>query len=349
MNTDSIVLIICGSGVIQSLFLSIYILLSRKIQSHERLLLGLLLMAISIRLIKSIGWYFFGIEEQIFLNIGFAAHGFIGPILVIYFAKKSHLLHNSIYPFLTLLPALVLLLATPILTLNNFWYIGGYKALLYYTILFLLIAGYYLWAIYKGKKIYFPWYRNLYLGVSIFCVSYFTNYIFGLNPYITGPLVYTLVIYLISFIIFSNQEIFTPLGDKKKYRNINLSTDQIARHKKRIERVMLDQKPYLNNDFSLSELSTLTSIPKHLLSRFFSENMNQSFSEFTNNFRISKAKELLIDKEFKHHKIAVIAYECGFNSLSSFNSAFKKTVNQSPSDFRRSSLNPNQESDNSVN
>lgn len=336
MNIDSIILIACGSGVIQSLFLSIYILTAKRIQREERLLLGLLLIAISLRLIKSIGWYFFGIENQLFLNIGFAAHGFIGPLMVIYFAKKSQLIRSISSQIAILSPALVLLIAIPFLSLNGFWYVGGYKALLYYTVAFLFLASYYLWVIYKQKKIYFPWYRNLFIGVSIFCIAYFTNYIFGSNPYITGPLVYAGVIYLISFILFSNQEIFTPFGDKKKYKNINLTPDQIAHHRVRIERVMKDEKPYLNSNFSLSELSQLTSIPKHLLSRYFSESLNQSFSEFTNSFRISRAMELLLDMKFRNHKIAIIAYECGFNSLSSFNSAFKKMASKSPSEYRKS-------------
>lgn len=336
MDIDSIILIVCGAGVIQSIFLSVFILSSPRIQFEERLLLGLLLVAISVRLIKSIGWYFFDIDDQIFLNIGFAAHGFIGPILAIYFAKKSQLLRHPFYSIIICLPATLLLLAIPFLSLSNFWYVGGYKFLLYYTIFFLLLAGYYLWVIHKEKKIYFPWYRNLYLGVSIFCISYFTNYIFGLNPYIAGPAIYTAVIYLISFIIFTNREIFTPLGDKKKYKNINLTPDQIANHGQRISSVMDQQKPYLKSEFSLSELSDLTAIPKHLLSRFFSESLNQSFSDFTNGYRIEKAKELLRSTSHNNHKIAFIAYECGFNSISSFNAAFRKKVAMSPSEFKNS-------------
>ncbi|WP_436517765.1 helix-turn-helix domain-containing protein [Ekhidna sp. To15] len=335
MDINSLILIVCAAGVIQSIFLSVFILTSRRIQFEERFLLSLLLLAISLRLIKSIGWYFFDIEHQMFLNIGFAAHGFIGPLLVIYFAKKSNLLSSPLLQILICAPAFTLVATSPFLTLNNFWYIGGYKLLLYYTVFFLLLAGYYLWVIFKEKKIYFPWYRNLYFGVSIFCIAYFTNYVFGLNPYIVGPILYAIVIYPISFIIFTNREIFTPLGDRRKYKNINLTPDQIANHGHRISSVMDHQKPYLKSEFSLSELSDLTAIPKHLLSRFFSENLNQSFSDFTNGYRIEKAKELLTDPKFNNHKIAYIAYECGFNSLSSFNTAFRKNANSSPSEYKR--------------
>ena len=338
MDTHTLLLILCCAGIIQSLFLAVYIFSAKNIQFEERLLLSALLLAITVRLIKSVGWYFFDINDPLFLNIGFAAQGFIGPVLVIYFARKSSLLKKTFHQLLILGPAIFILLSSPFLTLSNFWYIGGYHALLYYTVFSLGLSLYYLWIIYSAQKIYFPWYRNLFIGVSIFCISYFTNYIFGLNPYITGPVIYAVVIYLISFIIFSNQEIFTPLGDKKKYRNINLTPDQIAHHKERIERVMIDEKPYLQSDFNLTALSELTSIPKYLLSRFFSESMNKSFTDFTNSYRIEKAKELLTDPKFDNHKIAYIAYECGFHSLSSFNTAFRKNVDSSPSEFKKMSL-----------
>lgn len=236
---------------------------------------------------------------------------------------------------LILLPAFGLVAVTPFVTLSNFWYVGGYEGLLYATAAHLGWSGYLLWLIFKQKKIYFPWYRNLFIGVLLFCISYFTNYIFGLNPYITGPVVYSLSIYLISFVLFSNQEIFTPVGDKKKYKNINLSQDQIDKHHQRVTDVMLDQQPYLDSEFSLTELSQLTTIPKHLLSRFFSASLKQSFTDYTNSYRIEKAKELLLDPNYANHKIAFIAYECGFNSLSSFNSAFKKLSGMSPSEFRK--------------
>jgi len=134
--------------------------------------------------------------------------------------------------------------------------------------------------------------------------------------------------------LFRNHEIFTPLGDKKKYKNINLSDEQIEQYQARIQKVMEEQKPFLQSDFNLSSLSDLTSIPKHLLSWYFSENLNQSFTDYTNGYRIERAKELLKNPSFQNHKIAVIAYECGFNSLSSFNAAFKKQVNTSPSAYK---------------
>lgn len=222
MNIDSITLILSSTGVIQTVFLSAYFFSAKNIEKGERLLLGFLLLAIAIRLTKSIGWYFFQFEEIVFLNIGFAAHGFIGPILLLYFSKKTHFTLQLWKKVVILALPAALFLTSPFLKLGTFWYSGGYQGLLYFTLACLIGCGVLLWKILSQKKIYFPWYRNLFIAVSIFCLSYFTNFIFGINSYISGPVAYSVVIYGISFILFTNQEIFTPLGDKK--RNTKTST-----------------------------------------------------------------------------------------------------------------------------
>lgn len=338
MPFDTLWLILAGAGALQTVFLSIYILSSGRMPKEERILLSLLFLAISLRIIKSIGWFYFDIIDDLFLNAGFLAHAFIGPILILYFIKKSNARIRYTIKVLILLPPFALAVLSPFLTLKNFWYVSGYNTLLYVTNVYLLISSYFLWRIYQQRKIYFPWYRNLFLGIAAFCLSYFTNFAYGSNPYITGPIIYSIAAYIISFILFSNSDIFTPVGDKRKYKNINLSSEQIANHRDKIERTISEEKPYLNSDFSLTELSDLTSIPKHLLSRFFNESLNQSFTDFTNGYRVERAKELLSNPSYSNHKIAFIAYECGFNSLSSFNAAFKKKVEMSPSEFKKQVL-----------
>jgi AraC-like DNA-binding protein len=61
-----------------------------------------------------------------------------------------------------------------------------------------------------------------------------------------------------------------------------------------------------------------------------------NFKEYINKYRILHAKEMLSDPKFSALSIAAIAYDCGFNSLSSFNSAFKKITGKTPSSFKKS-------------
>ncbi len=334
MSMDSLWLILCGAGAIQSLFLSVYLFTSDRSTRRGSLLLSLLLFAISLRLIKSIGWYFFDIEQMAFLNMGFAAHGFIGPILVLYFLQKLKTGVRSITKFLILSPAVALIIASPFITLSNFWYVGGYKLLLYVTIGYLLWSAYLLVKLKTIASQQFSWLRNLYIGVALFCISYFTNYIMGLNSYMTGPIVYSLIIYYISYIVFNNPELLAERAEKKKYKNLNLTKDQIGKHREKVIQIMEEEKPYLKSDFSLSSLSEMTSIPKHMLSHFFSAHMNQNFSDLTNSYRVEEAKKALLDPKNSNHKIAFIAYDCGFHTLSAFNNAFKKFTSETPSSYR---------------
>lgn len=335
MSGDTIWLVICGSGVIQSLFLSAYILFSTKIEKQERGLLAALLLAISLRLIKSMGWYFFDEEHALFLNMGFVAHAFIGPLLVLYLSQKVNdrkLLRWQ--KAIILVPPVLLIIASPFISLHNFWYVGGYETLLYVTLIYFIWAAYLLWKGYKQKHVQFTWLRNLSFGVFLFGMSYFTNFVAGLNSYILGPVLYSLIIYYISFLVFRNPELFDFEGIQK-YKNQNLSTQQLQAYILRIEEKMANQKPYLNPNFNLSSFSEMTSLPKHLLSLVFNKGMNRNFSDFTNHYRIEHAKKLLSDPSHHHFKIASIAYDCGFNSLSAFNAAFRKFNSVSPSEFRK--------------
>jgi AraC-like DNA-binding protein len=59
-----------------------------------------------------------------------------------------------------------------------------------------------------------------------------------------------------------------------------------------------------------------------------------NFFEFINKYRIEEAKKFLLDKEKAYLTIAAISFEAGFNSVSSFNTVFKKMVKMTPSQFK---------------
>ena len=337
MNSETFWMIICGAGVMQSLFLCFFFFLSDKIKRKERIIVGLLFLAISLRLIKSIGWFYFDVANNTFLNIGFISNGFIAPLMVLYFDKillnKGSILKIAVM----FLPPLVLIFISPFINLSNFWYVGGYRWLLYGTMIYLIWGGYLLFKIYLQKKNQFFWPLHLFIGVSLFCLLYFTNYITALNRYITGPIVYSLSIYYISFIVLRKQHLIGK-NERVKYQNIRITEDQKDDYESRINEVMKNQRMYLNGDFTLSVLSEKTNIPKHLLSNYFNEFLNQSFTDYTNNFRIEEAKKRLTSPQYSNLKIAAIAYDCGFNSISAFNAAFKKRLAVSPSEFRSKKL-----------
>jgi len=64
--------------------------------------------------------------------------------------------------------------------------------------------------------------------------------------------------------------------------------------------------------------------------------MEMGGDSFINEFRINEAMRLLSKPENKKYTIETISRKVGFNSISAFNSAFKKTSNVTPSFFIKS-------------
>lgn len=222
-------------------------------------------------------------------------------------------------------------LLAPWLSIENFWYQGGYTILLIQSIFYLAIATLVLFKHRKeitDRQLKSP--IVLISGVFIFLFTYFSNYQLRLNPYYYAPVVYAAVVYFLSFYLIRSRALIFSSGSK--YRNINLEEQQAENYKVKIIRHYENTSPFLNNEYSLTKLSEELHIPKHLLSLIFSSKIKTSFIDFTNAYRVEVAKELLVRNP--NFTVSSVAYDCGFNSLSSFNQAFKKVVKTTPSRYR---------------
>jgi len=106
--------------------------------------------------------------------------------------------------------------------------------------------------------------------------------------------------------------------------------------KKELLQLMSSQKPYLNPDLSLFKLAESLQLTPHVLSYILNEGIGQNFYTFVNTFRINEAKQLITDPKMTYLNLLGIAFEVGFNSKTSFNTAFKKITGMTPSEFKSS-------------
>jgi len=334
---ETVVLVLCWLGVFQSLLLGLYFL-SNAHRNKSNLFLGLGLILIGVRAAKST-LFIFGVDvSEIIYNVGFAAHAAIGPALLLYvrtLRKDKSWTAFSVFHFI---PSAAIIIFSLWLTLDNFWYKGGYGALLYYTVLYI---GLYSLEFYNGFK-----YRHFKTGgsvswiivllgtVSFFQLAYFSNYILSITPYTAAPVFYSVALYFITFAVLKNKAEIN-MEPKVKYQNLRISDELLEDFKGRILATMENNRPYLDTNFSLQKLSALTAIPQHQLSHTFSAAFNQNFTNFINSYRIEESKRILRDPGKDYLSIAGIAYECGFNSLSSFNVSFKKNIGVTPSVFKK--------------
>lgn len=153
----------------------------------------------------------------------------------------------------------------------------------------------------------------------------------------------SIFIYSIGYFGIYQPEIFTgqlqfdePVdqSEKKKYVKSTLTEDQSEIMLQKLTAFMEASKPYLNSNLNLPLLSEQLSVSTHHLSQIINERIGQNFFEYINTFRVEEAKRLLKDQHYQHFTLAAIGFEAGFNSVSSFNSIFKKFTSQTPSNYR---------------
>lgn len=97
--------------------------------------------------------------------------------------------------------------------------------------------------------------------------------------------------------------------------------------------ILTNQKyldPYLSLEKLADELDTSTSSLSKLINSYAGSN----FPDYINSLRIEESKKLLSDTSFSPYTILAIGLECGFNSKSTFYSAFKKFTGQTPTAYR---------------
>lgn len=118
-----------------------------------------------------------------------------------------------------------------------------------------------------------------------------------------------------------------------KYKKTNISEDKARQVLKLLNQKMHDQKLFLNPTLTLSDLSELIDVSTNQLSQILNEFHNTNFYDYVNEFRLNTFLEWNKQKKHKHYTILALAYECGFNSKSTFNSFFKKRLSATPSEY----------------
>jgi AraC-like DNA-binding protein len=120
-----------------------------------------------------------------------------------------------------------------------------------------------------------------------------------------------------------------------KYASTGLKEQEASRILTRLEQLMQEQKIFLNPEMNIEKLAELAETNRHCVSQVLNERAGHSFYDYINQHRVNEAKRLLMDPEYSNQKIASIAYDAGFNSLSAFNEVFKKVTGMTPSRFKK--------------
>ena len=128
------------------------------------------------------------------------------------------------------------------------------------------------------------------------------------------------------------------LKTSKEIKGKNKKEEAVNHQLEYLKNYMVTEKPYLNPSLNIRKLAEEIQINFRDLSVLINQNLKQHFFDFVNEYRIEDAKEILKNPTKKEFTVLEILYEVGFNSKSSFNTAFKKHTGLTPTQFRNTKM-----------
>lgn len=347
---QQILLIVSVLGAFNGFVLSLYLFFSKKSKAIAGLFLGILLLVVSIRVAKSVFVYFNPRLPKIYLQIGLSACFLIGPSL--YFFFRSALMKITVMPvswkwhWAILLG--VLLLAGILFPYQNFpavWNNYFAQAIYLQWFIYLAAAGFLLGPVLK--KLFEKtavltttekFWLFVFLGSCIIFLVYllaFARIIYGI--YIYGPLSFSFILYLTVFFYLYSARIEHILkadeveqlyrSEKKKIEESDASA-WIGK----LAAAVLSKELYKDPNLKLNDLAQKINIPPYLLSQLLNDNLGKSFSTFVNEYRINEACRLIAAND--RLTFEAIGYEVGYNSKSTFYTAFKKIKDTTPALYK---------------
>lgn len=339
MTYAQILLILAsGLGVIHGWTLSIFLWFYQKGNRKANRWLSALLLVLSLRVGKSVFLEFTDHLDVKIVFTGLSLMLCLGPIF--YFFTRQYIATDFKFTskdWLHFVPAAI------------GWGIGLWLTdellnslpSIFFLLLFLFYYGHFLGYLLVSRLRFrevanstskYPLWPWLFYGLLVVWFAYVLNLFDDIIPYVIGPILYTLVAYGISFIVIRNAYLSAP---SEKYKTTPVSEVQIDLIFEKAKTWLIEEEKFKNGDLSLKVLSEALKVTPQILSLVINKQTKGNFNHFINSFRINAAKKLLTDENSNHHTIAAIAYDVGFNSISSFNTAFKKQEGSTPTHYRK--------------
>ncbi|MBT1687166.1 helix-turn-helix domain-containing protein [Dawidia soli] len=326
MVAKGVILVLSCLGVIQALFLCVYLFSLRDRRSN--LLLAFLLLSLTVRIGKSVVYVYLDLDPRI-RNLAIATVLATGPLLWLY--GKALLERQAFSPrrYLHLGPFALYALLSPIIP-NDGSLLSRilYPCVLLHQTAYLILSWYYLFNVPAGTRLK-SWYRNIVTGVSIVLLVYGGVYLGWIPFYILGAVFFSLLVYIFSYMLLK-RHVFAL----EKYTSSAIDSASARRLVGQVKDLFEQQAAYLDRELTLKRAAAQLSVNARDLSQAINEQEGKNFAEFVNHYRIAKAKTMLADSAYAHEKVASIAYDCGFGTVTSFNVAFKAATQMTPTQYR---------------
>ena len=97
--------------------------------------------------------------------------------------------------------------------------------------------------------------------------------------------------------------------------------------------LMNQKKLFLTPELTLTMVAEELEIHPNTLSQVINTAEQKNFFDYINTLRIKEFKKRIADPDNQKYTFLSLAYECGFNSKTSFNRNFKNLTGKSPSEY----------------
>jgi AraC-like DNA-binding protein len=339
-------------AVFQALLIAFFLIIQRRGNKVNRIILVILLMNFILFLTASyILLYMSNWKHVYYAHLVNLTVFLASPVLYLYYQS---LLDNNfrfrfvhIYHALPFIAIFSFIFYTIVLKYNPHFVFTPYGVTL--LILLFIQSIFYLWIILKrnngfifhdSKNYRTRWFGHIFLStLVIFClklVIFITWNMFGLRDIC---IFFTGMFFILSFIIINMMVLFGLYNPEIliqyfKYQNSPVDDTFKAQCFAEIQTLFISSKIYLDPLLTLDRLAKKMNVSERILSQVINECAGKNFNDFINHYRINEAKSLIIRNSYTN--ILTVAYEVGFNSKSTFNTAFKKFTHMTPTEFRRS-------------
>lgn len=332
MNAEllrQIELLVGSIGVILGVFFASFIIATYRKQTKANLFLAIYLLAFSLRIGKSLFHNYFEIDatlRTLFLTVLLC----VGPsiwLYTLYIIKPKT--KKVVWQYFHFLPFLMILSISGMIPNDgSSWVFGAFYDFLtahmfFYTMFSLL----WVWrqkdiAVVKANPQLKHW-LNFFLGVNlVLIIVYFLISQLIIPFYLGLSFLFSVVVILFSFWILKNPFLFK--GSVDKYKDSTLDSNEAFGLMEKLRTLMRLEKPYLNPELNLLELSVKLDVSTKELSQAINQVESLNYSQLISRYRVEEVKHLMTTSSYSNMTIAAVAYDCGFNSISTFNAAFKK-------------------------
>ncbi|MBW1296630.1 helix-turn-helix domain-containing protein [Aquimarina litoralis] len=327
-------------GAFNGIIVGFYFLFFSKPKHLSNIFLGCLFLALSVRVGKSVFFYFYDTIADAYIQFGLFACWLIGPFLFFYIKStiqvSSTLKKQAVSTLVSL--GIVSFIINFLFPWSDHPKLWSYfvRGIYLQWLFFVILSGY---VIFKNHQLIFKqsknkpfkiWLSSIFLGNFIICLAFNTgNY----TSYIVGALSFSFVFYaLILLLLFYKRRDELLFLQIKKYQSNQINSEEVEKLSQHLEQLLLEDSLFLDANLTLQKVATLLKVSSVKISQILNQHLNTNFNDYINSFRIQAAKEKIVNGS--DLTLEAIGLDCGFNSKSTFYNAFKKQTGTTPSKFR---------------